>query len=366
MSSKIAGVQALRGIAIFMVAAFHFTTRYLATAQSPTILYPYGSFFEPLAPLLNQGRLGVELFFLISGFVISLTLTKAKTWREFGLKRVIRLWPALLLALPLIWLVLQFAPGFEASSNRPFDLLWSLTLINPAVLTGLSGGVFAPNYTTGVLWSLSVELMFYLLAALTYYGTRNFLRSQILVAAALLPFAVLSYQPVWPANTPMLLTLQPLVQLSANYFWFLGGVACFTIRFRDGGAKIWVLYVSCWLATCITAWAEQQKDLPWLLVVNTLIFALCASVALGNWALLAWKPLVALGDVSYEFYLVHEALGISLLQLIATNTSWNSPWLAVLPMVIAVPLAYAIKRYWSDLVGKRWRQLLSPATPGQL
>jgi peptidoglycan/LPS O-acetylase OafA/YrhL len=370
MREKIPELQALRGVAILMVAGFHFTVRYVTSADNPASAYPYGDFFKPLAPLLNQGRLGVELFFMISGFVISLTLTRSAGFKEFAVKRFVRLWPALILILPLIWLVLQVSPGFAATSSRPIDLLWSLTLIHPSVAAGLTSGAITLSYTTGVLWSLSVELMFYLMAAATYFYTRNFLRSQIIVACALLPFAVLAYQPIWPTNAPMLSALTPLMQLASNYFWFLAGIAVFTLRTRGNNPKLWVLYASCWLATCLIAWAQTLQDLPWFIAVNSVIFAVFASVEFEGKGklLLQWAPMLALGDFSYEFYLLHEALGISLLQLIGLHTGWTSPWLALLPMALLLPLAWTVKRYWSDAVGGYWRQRLLPSagTAGEL
>lgn len=366
MSWKIGGVQALRGLAILMVAIFHFTTRYATSTPGQSNPYPYGNFFAPWASLLNQGKLGVELFFMISGFVISLTLSRSKNFKNFALKRFVRLWPALVIALPIVWVGLQFTPGFEASSRRLIDLLWSFTLVNPSVAFGLSGGAISLNFTTGVLWSLSVEIMFYLLAAATYFYTSNFLRSQIAIAVALLPLAILAYQPIWPTNAPMLAALTPLIQLADNYFWFLGGIAVFVIRFQSGGPKIWVLFASCWLATCITAWAHGVANLPWFLLVNTLIFAVFASVAFENQMWLKAKPLASLGDISYEYYLIHEAFGISLLQLVGQQVGLNSPLLALLPMVLAVPIAFCLKRYWSDFVGKKCSELLRTTPTGQL
>lgn len=116
---KVAEVQGLRAIAILLVAGYHYFAGWTVPIDGNN-LYP-GTF----APLFKYTYLGVELFFMVSGFVISMTLLRTPTMRQFAIKRFIRLWPALVVALP--WYLLSgifLAPRFMRKHGLIF-LLYS-------------------------------------------------------------------------------------------------------------------------------------------------------------------------------------------------------------------------------------------------
>ncbi len=77
MSEKrLDALDGLRGVAILLVMGFHFF-HHLESPYYKSHLYPYGERFAAI-PLFQYGYLGVELFFIISGFVIALTLEKSQ------------------------------------------------------------------------------------------------------------------------------------------------------------------------------------------------------------------------------------------------------------------------------------------------
>ena len=94
-SRRIASIDGLRTIAIFAVVAFHYCYRWGPPLNSES-LYPYGTALAGL-PGVRFGGCGVQLFFVISGFVIAMTLDRRKTPREFVVRRYARLAPAMLL-----------------------------------------------------------------------------------------------------------------------------------------------------------------------------------------------------------------------------------------------------------------------------
>ena len=116
-ANRLLELDALRGIAAFAVLLFHYTTRYdqLYTQPGPPLFYfPYGYF-------------GVNLFFMISGFVIFMTLNKTRYAVDFIVSRFSRLFPAYWVAIALTYSIVAVLglPGKEVSVR---DLLLNLTM----------------------------------------------------------------------------------------------------------------------------------------------------------------------------------------------------------------------------------------------
>src|ERR1700733_14451625 len=126
MGGRIRYLDGSRGVAILAVIIFHAYVAY------PDKL-PFGGRFGVLP--FRLGWQGVELFFLISGFVILMTLERCNSFSEFILRRWLRLFPAMLIISigAFVWLR---ASGVE----RPLiDLIPGLTFVSPALLHSLTG-----------------------------------------------------------------------------------------------------------------------------------------------------------------------------------------------------------------------------------
>jgi peptidoglycan/LPS O-acetylase OafA/YrhL len=167
-------VDGFRALAILMVIGFHYFSRWTAP-RSPENIYPYGGWLADVA-LFNYGYLGVELFFIVSGFVISLTLFVSSDWADFAWKRFSRLFPTMLLCSLVTYTFLNAvgSPWFNASYR---DFLPSLTFTDPALWSKALGGSF--RSIDAAYWSLQVEVKFYLWACLLFFvfGSQRFLLS---------------------------------------------------------------------------------------------------------------------------------------------------------------------------------------------
>lgn len=150
---RIEYLDGLRGIAILSVIGYH------AFARWPGLVpMPYGQRF---APYFGWGWLGVELFFIISGFVIFLTLDKCRSFGEFMGKRWLRLFPAMLIASCLI---VATAPLVNRPSGIP-----NMVQILPG-LTFIDEGWLGVHSLEGTFWSLYAEMKFYVFAGLLYFA----------------------------------------------------------------------------------------------------------------------------------------------------------------------------------------------------
>ena len=148
MFNRIKIIDQLRGIAAIMVTWFHMTN-----------MYPEG-----IVKLSGHyGWLGLEIFFVISGFIIPYAMFRngysiKKDYGRFLLKRIIRIEPpyimAVLFTLGLLYLS-SMAPGFQG--NNP-----DISLKHVFLHFGYLNGIFGYSWFNPVFWTLAIEFQFYL------------------------------------------------------------------------------------------------------------------------------------------------------------------------------------------------------------
>jgi peptidoglycan/LPS O-acetylase OafA/YrhL len=167
-NNRSAQIDAMRGIAILLVLIHHFNIAY--RLNDTPLAHLVG--WEAVRAVARNGNYGVTMFFVISGYLI--TRNALKRWNDpgdidapmfYGL-RVARILPPLALLLVTVnMLAWAGVPIFQnhAAAGMPVLSLWLVNLASLTfwmnVLIGAHGWV---NYALGVLWSLSVEEMFYL------------------------------------------------------------------------------------------------------------------------------------------------------------------------------------------------------------
>ena len=147
---KIPQLDALRGIAILLVIAHNATLHYGTTSY--------------LHPLFDRGWMGVDLFFVLSGSLISGILLDTKEspnyFKNFYARRVLRIWPLYYCLLAFMFVVLPHASASQGvaifAKSSPW---WAYPLFLQNFLLPLSTDAAGP---LGVTWSLAIEEQFYL------------------------------------------------------------------------------------------------------------------------------------------------------------------------------------------------------------
>jgi peptidoglycan/LPS O-acetylase OafA/YrhL len=147
---KIPQLDALRGIAILLVIAHNATLHYGTTSY--------------LHPLFDRGWMGVDLFFVLSGFLISGILLDTKEspnyFKNFYARRVLRIWPLYYCLLAFMFVVLPHASASQGAAifakSSPW---WAYPFFLQNFLLPLSTDAAGP---LGVTWSLAIEEQFYL------------------------------------------------------------------------------------------------------------------------------------------------------------------------------------------------------------
>ncbi|MET7971372.1 acyltransferase [Micromonospora sp. NPDC005305] len=318
---RIRVLDGLRLVAALMVVSYH----YFGFASMPSA----------------YGWLGVELFFLISGFVICMS-SMGHTVGQFATSRIVRLFPAywvgvlLTSAVLLIWRVRPAPSAGEIAVN----------------LTMLQSGVGVRS-VDGVYWTLWAELRFYLLFALVVWFGVNY-RRVVLFCVAWLFGAVLTMKTPGLANTILVSEWAP---------YFIAGIAFFLIHRYGQNLLLWGLIGVCFLLSSnhVIGLANRanklsgRTDLPgWpAAAVLAVFFALMAAVALG-WLRVDWAWLSVAGALTYPLYLIHQYVGWTVLAKLA-----DLPYLPLRLGLIAAMLvgAWCIHR----LVERPAARLMRPA-----
>ena len=332
-------LDGMRGVAIVLVILFH------AYARWPD-LYPYGDQFGNF-PLFKYGWIGVELFFLISGFVILMTLEKCSSFLDFMLRRWFRLFPAMLACSVFIFLTTGFFYERPAGIPGYPSLISGLIFIEPEVLEKILerplGGLEAS------FWSLYTEVKFYFIFGLLYW----FFGKRLAIIALLVLFAIHCGVTYYPSQIPYLNVFTTIkIYTDAEYFgWFASG-AVFYEFYKT--RNIYLLILAILIGIILMLFKGFYIGGSF---VGTLVVLFFASSLFSN-ALslrLSCKALTFLGFISYPLYLIHENMMVSLIVKFGNTFPYlNSIALPLLPIsaiiVIGAFFAYFLEPFTKRLV----------------
>ena len=284
-AARLHGVDALRGVAAVLVMLFHYTTRYqekFGHVEPPSFDVPWG-------------HLGVNLFFMISGFVIFMTLERTTRPSDFLVSRFSRLYPAYWVAALLAFAIGRAVPELGAHVTD------TQAAANGLMFHNLLG---VPNID-GVYWTLEVELLFYW-AMFLLWLTVGFASSRRWLAVWLALSVLSALGNRFGLPTPYIVSR---VLILAYFPYFALGILVyryfmqrqFTWR-ADGGLGVAALA------------AIALVDTPLRMVWACAFLALFALVAFRWASNAAVRALAQLGAVSYPLYLVHETMGWALIR----------------------------------------------------
>lgn len=299
------------------------------------MLFHYTTFFGQLfghtTPLLISvpwGHYGVNLFFIISGFVIFMTINRVEHPLDFVVSRFSRLYPA-------YWAAIAISFTLCTLLDFPAQYMVSLPA---ALLNGLMlHGLFGVPHVSGVYWTLEVELLFYALM-FTLLLTRQLQRVHWLLLGL---FALDLLYAATERLAGISLPWRIYHLLSLKYLpWFSLGICMYRLLQADAGRRDLILCVSALLVIGIT---ESVANLLLAAALTLLIRA----ASQNRLPLLEWRLPVWLGTISYSLYLLHESIGWAiLLKLKPTGIDSNLAILITLTLVIglAVGCTYLIEK----------------------
>ena len=314
--SHVPALDGVRGIAIILVMAYHFAVSMGALGIT-----------SPLLRLAQVGWCGVDVFFALSGFLITGILIDTKSsphyFRDFYARRVLRIFPLYYGSLLVVFLLRIALPeanvwGAHDGTFAPASLVWPVLFLQNAAFLQLGGSATG---VTAHYWSLAVEEHFYLAWPLLVWLTTRRQLLAIAFLAAGFSIAARAALHMHGIDFGKTFGLTP-VRLDGLA---IGAIAALAIRSRGGvaaatGPALIILGAAGALLFGLLAWrhTSQQSDpalwvLGYPLVATATAAALVASLASGRLArLLSCRPLRWFGKYSFGLYVWHPLIGMLL------------------------------------------------------
>lgn len=367
-STRLAEVQALRMIAVSLVVVYH--------------VWPWR---------IPSGFVGVDVFFVISGFLITAHLLREvhKTGTiklsEFWARRIRRLLPASMIVLVLcgvlLWTVYPAvfrAPGMEQIAFAgAYALNWLLAANAVDYLNAGDSATLVQHF-----WSLSVEEQFYVVWPLL-----------ILVSLFLSARLWRASKKIQPATVVVVVTA--VVVVASFVYSVLLSHYNPAFAYFDTGTRAWELGLGAFFAAALVRWPGPvdrirttplvargglglalgfvmiaasafligpDREFPgWVAIFPTVGALLVIAVGMPDVSWLrpyiAWRPVQYIGDISYELYLVHWPLIVTFGVVFGSDPSW---WAGSILIALSVLLARmlhrtvgALPRVWSAMWSRR-------------
>ncbi len=353
---RVASLTGVRAVAALLVVGTH-------------AAYTTGKYTHGYAGLLgSRMEIGVPIFFVLSGFLLFQPWVRAAALgrpdpsvRRYAWHRVRRIMPAYVVTVLLAYVIYHYRTAGPNPGHNWIGLLRNLTLTQ----------IYTDNYMFGYLhqgltqmWSLAVEVAFYVVLPLLAYATLVWLcrrrwRPRLLLAGLVAAAAI---TPAWLTlvHTTDFLPDGARLWLPGYLAWFVAGMMLTVLQamgVRCYGFVAIPLALICYLIAS-TPIAGEPTTSPAKLseaLVKAGFYAVIAALmvaplALGNrgWyaRLLASRPMVWLGEISYEIFLVHLVLMEVVMVEVLHTPVYTGSMLAlfVVTMLVTVPVSWLLHR----------------------
>jgi peptidoglycan/LPS O-acetylase OafA/YrhL len=275
----------------------------------------------------RYGFLGVQLFFLISGFVI-LASARGRTGRQFAVSRFVRLYPAywLMATVTLVTVILIGEPGNDRVTPRNW-------LVNLTMLQAFVPDRFGITNLDSVYWTLAVELVFYVIVFVTIASGQG---------RAILPILF-----AWLVASALIELVLGPVDVFRTFFavqyapFFVAGALASEVA---AGRRSWPIWTGFAIASvlCVRQGVDEVRslgaDVPglqtWVGAAAVVGFlAIILAVALGYGRTIGRPWMLTAGLLTYPLYLVHQQVGYAIQYRVQSLGDWPALVISVLVVV---------------------------------
>lgn len=330
-------IDLLRGPAALLVLYSHFVGVYLASIHQTYWLKQWvdAAFVRPLVIVDQFGQLGVMVFFLISGFIIT-HVARSENAVRFGIRRVFRIYPG-------YWVAAIIVVAFGISGTG-FQLAWLRDWADVTRIATITNYLHAPQHLVlGVGWTLQIEMMYYVLIACVTPLIRR-APFWAMVVELVFVFAVIghahSFGDDWYLFAANVAYLPYMLIGQAVYLYWAGGLR---------GHSAFVLGWACYLAA---VFGMYRILTTFLQPTESRILCLVLALGIFVWALNYGHRIGLMrapkffSNISYSLYLIHGPLGLWLIAKLHPLIGYgNALALAVVASITAAAaIHYVVER----------------------
>lgn len=309
-------LDALRGIAVLMVVFFHYTM------GRPEANWGF-----------KLGITGVELFFMISGFVIIISIGRVTQGIDFVINRASRLYPTYWAAVTFTFTLMILQHLFHhpySSSVRWVDYLANMTMFQHYLQV--------PNLD-GPYWTLIIEMNFYAGVLILFY--LSWLKHVNTISIIVCILTVLTVHFLWNNFSIFVFKVLPLL----NFFpLFFAGILFYRISTdRRNQVRDYCLILLCLLCQLLLFHRGRANGF-----ISHVEYAMMLTTFFGSFVLfvngklgfIVNRSTLFMGKISYALYLTHQFLSLNVIIPFLTKTLHINFWVASL--LVALPIAVAI------------------------
>lgn len=345
---KILFADHLRGIAALAVLVSHLVVPYLKNAEiadhrTISSALNVGSRVIEWLGKVDLGAFGVALFFLISGFVIPRSF-KRHNVRSFLRARVLRIWPTYLAALACSIGVGYVSSWFWSSQ---FHISWGDLIANVLLIQDFVGS----NSLDGVNWTLTLEVIFYLILIVIYPILLRYRAWFVAYCACVLP-VMLVLQALFPVylhldlNFVKLGTCLPFMLIGTLFYLQMEDIITTREMFYSAVFSVYAI-ATCLVTVLTTPITAISYSAAFILFFGS--FVMRERIGPSN-------ILSSLSAISYPLYLVHSIIGFSIVRFgtIYLGLSYTLSLIAAVigSLIVACALHFTVERP-SMLLGSR-------------
>lgn len=322
--NRLVELDALRGFAALSVVLFHYFSKYNHPIDLPN--------------WFNKGGLGVSLFFMISGFVIYMSLNHSSTIKSFIISRFARLYPA-------YWTAIFITSLFIFIFRDTFNL--------EQFLANLTMFQYWLRYSNidGVYWTLRVEMSYYILMIIIFYFKSFFkiqhaiiawLFLQIIINGILIKFLNFDYLIIKVISTLFILDFVHL---------FIAGMMLYYLYEKQQVTLSYTLI-------CFSLVNSYIVDDTYHFISFFFFIVLFISIFKFNIRILRINFFRFLGTISYSLYLLHQVIGYIVMDYLY-QYNLNSYIVILLTFIFLIFLSFLNWKIVELILSKKLRIFLT-------
>ncbi|HFU4527724.1 TPA: acyltransferase family protein [Yersinia enterocolitica] len=365
MNNKYLFAQYLRGLAALSVLFAHFGTSFFnandmlsSLVNVPTVedrSYPWVVQLVPVDFPGFMAVFGVSIFFMISGFVIPMSIERYSIANFFS-KRFFRLFPTYAFVFTLNLVVALI--GYVIYRGDGIEYVYNSTDIIGSYFIGLNTYIAGARWLDPVAWTLGVEILFYVIAAI-YMNISFAIRKikevnlyDIIILSAILDVSAIKMSKYFDviSETFPIINLGSLIKaLYLISFMLLGTTFFLHAKKRIGlNALIYTILIQYFAFVYVNMhinpagmYVSIVPTFSWF-AITILVFSLCYSI---NDKIKEHKVAEFFADISYPLYLCHLYIGNFMMEVIINLGIFPRSLVVFMPFPVTIFVAYLIHKY---------------------